>query len=235
MYMIELKIDQAAWLRFLHREGLDDEDFGYGLHAWLKAAFGELAPKPFRLFLKRPRPLRVLAYSTVDAAALRDRLTNFADPAVYAACPPEYVDSRKMPQWQSGRRLAFEVLCCPVRRRSTTSGVREKDVFLVHADHTPKKNILDRTSIYRQWLEEQFSTAAQIHDLRLEGFQLIRQTRRTQTKNHQRKRFHPMRPQALLRGECVIQEENKFFQLVARGIGRHRAFGYGMLLLRPPR
>ena len=35
-------------------------------------------------------------------------------------------------------------------------------------------------------------------------------------------------------GALTITDGEKFAQLLARGIGRHRAYGYGMLLLRPP-
>jgi len=41
------------------------------------------------------------------------------------------------------------------------------------------------------------------------------------------------RPQALLKGVLTVKESNTFNRLLARGIGRHRAFGYGMLLLKP--
>jgi CRISPR system Cascade subunit CasE len=41
-------------------------------------------------------------------------------------------------------------------------------------------------------------------------------------------------PDAVLRGRLQIEDGNGFARLVARGIGRHRAFGFGMLLLMPP-
>lgn len=40
-------------------------------------------------------------------------------------------------------------------------------------------------------------------------------------------------PDAVLRGELVITDAAKFTELLASGIGRHKAYGYGMLLLRP--
>jgi CRISPR system Cascade subunit CasE len=36
------------------------------------------------------------------------------------------------------------------------------------------------------------------------------------------------------RGEFNITDRDGFDQLLRRGIGRHRAFGFGMLLLSPP-
>ena len=43
------------------------------------------------------------------------------------------------------------------------------------------------------------------------------------------------RPQALFGGTAVIRDGERFAALLARGIGRHRAFGSGMVLLSPPR
>ena len=40
-------------------------------------------------------------------------------------------------------------------------------------------------------------------------------------------------PDAVMRGSITVTEPSGFSDLVARGIGRHRAYGYGMLLLRP--
>jgi CRISPR system Cascade subunit CasE len=40
-------------------------------------------------------------------------------------------------------------------------------------------------------------------------------------------------PEALMSGRLAVSDGPAFADLVARGVGRHRAFGFGMLLLRP--
>ena len=40
-------------------------------------------------------------------------------------------------------------------------------------------------------------------------------------------------PDAVMRGILTITDSDAFSELLAHGIGRHRAYGYGMLLLRP--
>ena len=40
-------------------------------------------------------------------------------------------------------------------------------------------------------------------------------------------------PDAIMRGTLTIVDSDAFTVLLARGVGRHRAYGYGMLLLRP--
>jgi CRISPR system Cascade subunit CasE len=237
LHMIELMPDLTALLRFLYGRGLDDrsdEDLGYGVHAWLRAAFGDLAPKPFRLFAQRGRPVRILGYSAADAAALGRRSHEFADPSVHAVCSPEHMASREMPTLASGRRVAFEVLCCPVARKSRT-GV-EKDLFLVQADRRDTDKGLDRAQIYCDWIRERLDGVADVVDIRMAGFRLVPQARRTQPVGAGRKRARLTRPHVLITGECVVADEDRFMRdSMGKGIGRHRAFGYGMLLLKPPR
>ena len=40
-------------------------------------------------------------------------------------------------------------------------------------------------------------------------------------------------PDVVMRGVLTVTDSDAFSNLLARGIGRHRAYGYGMLLLRP--
>lgn len=234
-HMVELQLELPALLRFLHGQGLDtqaDQDLGYGVHAWMGAAFGELAPKPWRLLMGRGRPPRVLGYASHGADALRLRLEEFADPSVLAVCPPDRVASRAMPRWREGRHLAFEVQACPVGRKAG-SGI-EKDVFLIRADATEGE--LRRDAVYCDWAREQIERggAAKVTSIHLDGFRLIRQMRRPHGTSRDRKRSQLVRPQALFRGELTVADPEAFEGLLARGVGRHRSFGYGMLLLRPP-
>lgn len=239
LHMIEVRPDLTALLRFLRDQGLGagdgDEDLGYGIHAWLAAAFGALAPKPWRVLLNRGGPPRILGYAQCDADQLRLQLREFAEPAVFAVCPvPDVmIVSKAMPAWRSGRRLAFEVLCCPVGRKAR-SGV-EKDLFLIRADAAPQAPV-ERELVYCEWVRARMEreSAATVGQIRLAGFRQVRQTRQTQGGAGNRKRKHILRPHALLRGDLTVEDPEAFTDLLARGIGRHRSFGYGMLLLRPP-
>lgn len=65
--------------------------------------------------------------------------------------------------------------------------------------------------------------------LQLEGFRIVRLLRKAEGAG--RRDF--LAPQAKLGGILTVQDGTAFQTLLARGIGRHRAFGYGMLLLRP--
>lgn len=237
LHMVELRPDLLSLTRFLHNQGLasvSDEDLGYGVHAWLNAAFGDRAPKPWRLFADHRRPTRILGYAPYDAKMLRARLTEFADPSVHAVCkdPDADILSRTMPQWQTGRRLRFEVQCCPVGRKAG-SGV-EKDLFLIKVERGDDGPIT-RESVYCEWVRKavEESEAAQIGQIALKGFRLVRQTRKATLDATTRRAKTLTRPLAIVEGELTIADPVAFSRLLARGIGRHRAFGYGMILLRP--
>ncbi len=233
LHLVELQIDLVPLYSFLHGRGLskEDTDLGYGVHSWLKAAFGELAPQPWRLLVDRVRPTRILGYSRYGAEVLQRRMQEFADPSVAQVCPDPGLTmaSRIMPAWVEGRRLGFQTLLCPVGRKAR-SGL-EKDLFLIKAD-TQEKG-LRREEVYTQWAKSnfgQFSTT--INEIRLVGFRLVKQTRPTQGAGRRYRTTN--RPQALLEGILTVGDPQDFQRLLARGLGRHRAFGYGMILLRPP-
>lgn len=240
LYMLELRPDPLALLRFLRGQGLaataQDDDFGYAVHAWLRAAFDSLAPQPWRLFADRRRTLRVLGYGAHDAGDLRQRLAEFADPQTFAVCPlPEdLILGKPMPAWPRGRRLGFELQCCPVGR--TADHGTEKDLFLLRAD-SAESGQLSREAVYCAWATEhlQLSRACTVTEARMTGFRLVRQQRRPEAPDGQRASAHLVRPQVLVQGELTVGDPEAFAQLLASGIGRHKAFGYGMLLLRPVR
>jgi len=238
--MVQLHPDPAALLRFLTSQGQHhraDSDLGYGVHAWLVATFGALAPRPFRLHLDRDnrKPPKLLAYSPHGRAALLDQAA-FAEPAARAVSPLEQdlaVAALPGPaHWQPGRRLGFEVLACPVARRART-GI-ERDCFLHQADRAVADAGLDRAAVYRDWLAARIQAAATVATCDLAGFHLVQQFRQGHREGG-RGRGHAnlVRPAALLRGILQIADGAAFHALLARGVGRHGAFGYGMLLVRP--
>lgn len=242
LYMVQLRLDPISLIQFAQDHGVNraaDEDLGYGIHAWLAALFGPLAPKPFRLLepgvaWRKDQPLQWLGYSRQDGATLREQAETFALPLALAVCDTaELLRAKPMPTtWTVGRRLGFEVLVCPVSRRET-----EKDVFLRRIEMADAVDPpVSRATVYGEWLARQVEGAVTLESVQLAGFRLVRLLRRSQRTATQEQRFgRPViLPQALLRGVMTVQDEAAFAALLARGVGRHRAFGYGMLLLRPP-
>lgn len=236
--LLQIQPDWPKLVRFLQAQGLNDradEDWGYGLHAWLAALFGEFTPKPFRLFLdpRNRKPPKLLAYTTYTKESLLEHAQTFPEPIAREVCDLQQgIASAVLPgSWRSGRRLGFEVMTCPIVR----NGDKERDVFLAAADRAGKEGGLRRERVYSEWLIEQLAPTCVVETVEMVGFRLIRQLRRNQASsgNSERKATAKIRPQALLRGIMTVRDGEAFGKLLASGIGRHRAFGYGMLLLRP--
>lgn len=243
LYMVQLRLSAERLIRFAQDQGINqawDEDLGYCAHAWLAATFGPLAPKPFRLLdpgtaWRKDRPLQWLSYSAYDGTTLREQAETFAAPLALAVCDPaELTLAKRMPAaWTAGRRLGFEVLTCPVSRRDT-----EKDVFLRAIETTGVNDeSVSRAAVYARWLTHRLEPAAVVESANLDRFRLMRMMRREQADAEQEKRRlrRMVYPQALLRGELTVRDGEAFAAVLARGMGRHRAFGYGMLLLKPLR
>lgn len=220
----------AAWAtRFGLTAGGDD--LGYALHTLLAAAFGDAAPKPFRYF----GDVRgLLAYTTYDPDALQLAVQTAA-PDVHAALGLDRFAARSFPhQWPAGRRVGFELRIRPVLR---TSQGKERDVFLAAIDkRTEPDGELSREVVYAEWLRNELARgdAAAVERLQLDGFRLSASLRKGAATAGKRPARRVAGPDAVFSGELNVRDPAGFTALLTRGIGRHRAFGFGMLLLRPP-
>jgi CRISPR system Cascade subunit CasE len=149
-------------------------------------------------------------------------------------------ETREMPAFAFGQRLGFRTRVCPIARTRRPGerplGVdrhgkvkhREIDAF-IHATLTAPNNVrVDREDVYTQWLTRELDRdgASTLNVARLAEF------KRELMRRHGSARVE--RPNAVLEGDLTVRDPATFCALLARGIGRHRAFGFGMLLLRPP-
>lgn len=238
MYMIDLPLDAARLVRFAFRQGhgrLADDDFGYAAHAWLSATLGDLAPRPFRLMENR-HGLRMLGYANQSLDALAEHARTFSQPDALTVCDWSAAAGKVMPNtWQTGRRLGFELRTCPISRAE-----RERDVYLVALSRAQESGSKppSRPQVYVEWLVCQMEKGGAVHvsktTIDLIGFRRVRGQRVSRSPDGKKGRAIE-RPDALFSGELTVHNPGAFTGLLARGIGRHRAFGFGMLLLRPPR
>ncbi|MCS6803420.1 MAG: type I-E CRISPR-associated protein Cas6/Cse3/CasE [Dehalococcoidia bacterium] len=229
LHLVRLPIRLPPLLRFSRERGipLEDDDLGYLLHAWLTALFAGVAPKPFRYFARRGE---LLGYARESAEELLERAKACGDPLAWSALEVDGVASKPMPErWRCGQRLWIEALVCPTSRR----GGEEKDIYLRAIDRgvVPGRS---RGELYREWFIARCQPALDLERVELLGMRarcrLIRRSRR------QGSRLRVVeRPTALFGASARIRDAASFASLLARGIGRHRAFGFGMLLLAPPR
>jgi CRISPR system Cascade subunit CasE len=210
------------------------------LHGHLNALFGDLLPQPFHSVPLRG-DLEVLGYCQSDEAVLRQQAETFAHPLVLDSV--KRLASKAMPSaWRPGQRLGFEVRVCPVVRLSSDLGKfkkgKELDAFLATCLRQGEGVDVSRLDVYRQWLQQRCDGAARLLQVDLKQLAQTRIFRRHQERQGPgggRRGKVLERPEALLQGELEIVDAVAFHRLLARGIGRHKAFGFGMLRLRPPR
>jgi CRISPR system Cascade subunit CasE len=213
-----------------------ESDLGYLLHCAMKELFGADAPSPFAIERSAGRYAGVLAYSHRDHDALKAHADAFADPSVHSCCDLQGLTSKRMPHaWKDGTRVGFRVRTCPIVRMSS-DGPRwkkgaEVDAFLARCWKQEGANV-DREEVYRTWLLNELDRrGAQLIHCEMKAFQRQRYVRRDHSAE---RRAHVVeRPDALLEGVLEVRRGVDFTSLLRRGVGRHRAFGFGMLLLKP--
>lgn len=231
----------GAWmasedLRPRDRPGFDE---GYAWHALLAAAFGARAPRPFRVIARRGRPPRLLAYTQTPLADLRDHAAAFADALAIAALRPDLAAEKPMPAFAAGRRLGFEVRIRPTIRRDRDGDrtrTAELDAYVAAREAAAPDAAPDRADVYAAWLAERLraggASMARAHPIELRRQRLLRRGR--SGPGGTRDLLGVEGHSATFAGTLEVVDASAFAALLARGVGRHRAFGFGMLLLRPP-
>jgi len=242
MHMVQLQLAMRALFARARTVGMrgGDPDLGYLVHCRLQELFGEHAPAPFSidepLPNRRDDSLRVLAYSGLDAEAL-ERVSGERQ----AGEPLDFsrLLSKRMPAPAVGAELAFETRVCPVLRKSSAGAHHRKgaevDVFIDECWRHEKSEAVSREAVYERWLRQRLHEGgAELLAGSLERFELRDLFRRTQASSERRKGRRPWKPDAVLSGRLRVSDADAFATLLRRGVGRHRAFGFGMLLLRKP-
>lgn len=239
LHLVRAPIDMRGFHRWGADRGLVGRagfDEGHGLHHLLTECFGRGAIASFRLMVAPTGATATLyGYSTQSADALRAEAARVAPPEHLAVLPLDRLESKPMSDdWPANHRLGFDLKLRPVsrsRRPDDETSRGERDVFLREALGRAEGEMAamgrTREVVYRDWLAAQFDRhrGARLDAARLVHFQRT-MVRRSGTAGSEG-------PEIVLHGDLTVTEPAAFGNLIARGIGRHRAYGYGMLLLRP--
>ena len=238
LHLIEMPLSLPALNRWVGQRnigrGLFDE--GLALHHLLGEAFGPAVLQPFRLLIApRARTGTLYAYSAAPADDLRVTAAPVLGPSEAGILSLEALRSIERPEtaWREGMRLGFDLKIRPtVRLASPLKGMdvqfskgAEVDAFLCETlrnDHARP-----REDVYLDWLAARLAPVAALE--------------RDVSRLHQFRRVKCLRgarrvegPDAVIHGTLTVCDPSGFARLLQRGVGRHRSYGYGMLLLRPP-
>lgn len=252
LHLVRLPVDLNALARAAENRGWTGGrrlafDEGAALHHLLTETFGPAALQPFRLTVA-PRKASggLYAYTSVDPAELAETAAMTAMPEVVAALAPGAMESKPMPtEWRAGRRIGIDVRLRPTVRLfkdiappADRNGGRahgfakgaEIDAFLSEAlTHEDRLRMAEagrtREAVYRDWLAARLAGIATIEEARLASFRRSLAARGG--------RAHEA-PDVVMHGTVRIEEPLRFAEILEKGVGRHRTYGFGMLLLRPP-
>lgn len=231
LHMLHLEVTPRPLYEWARQIGITTRDRGYLIHSAMRATFGKAAPQPFVVMGNGHTPrLKILGYAPHGKSGLVQALT-IAEPVLSRVFSESTIDEKHMPTLPVGTEFGFRVECCPITRCSQPNGKpREKDVFLAACDAHPEGG-LDRVAVYADWLAAELGRngAAELMDASMCGFRLVVPVRRSGEKP----KSMGKRPLAAISGTLRVRDAEAFGSLLARGIGRHRAFGLGMILLRP--
>jgi CRISPR system Cascade subunit CasE len=229
MFLAQASIDVVSTFRhlkeFLQPSALDDESLI--LKTILSEGFSGGKIRPWSIHARiGPRRI-IVGYSETDAAELNRRRA-LALPSVQQAIGEAI--SVPLPALTSGERYCFAIRLVPTIRATKAEGRRygEHDAFLIKADALGKDAGLKRDDVYRDYLAERLAGATVEH-ARLVQFRLTKFMRPTKDGSVSGKTM----PEAVMEGHLRVDDSTKLYEAIGRGIGRQRAYGCGMLRLKP--
>lgn len=251
VHMVHAPIDVGALMRWtgdrkLIRRGTFDD--GWALHTLLSGMFGKGVLQPFRMFWSDQRRTgTIYAYTSQDRRSLQETARMVAPPEYCSIIRPERICTKQMPQvFRSGQRFGFDLRARPVRRvqedvRDTRHDKvvkkgSEVDAYWLERLRMPEDGTaasspraaeeapVRRERCYHEWLSARVANAAEVKACRIRSFRRAKAIRG---------RGIVEGPDVVLHGELVLGDTDGFAKVLRHGVGRHKAYGYGMLLLRP--
>lgn len=241
LHMVRVALDAPVMVRWARQRHLPlwQLDEGYIAHCALDELFGPGAIRPFAMDDVAGRSWTVLGYASHSGEVLKDRARAAAEPELFARCDWSQFVSKPMPaEWSIGARFAFRLRSCPVVRMNADGAHYRKgaevDAFLAHCWSVGDGVVVDRAAVYVEWLRARLERGgARLEKVEVASFRRARLLRRQQ--GGERTPSLVERPAVVFRGVLEIAEPALFGALLQQGVGRHRAFGFGMLQLAHPR
>ena len=237
MHLVQISIDVPKALRFYrrlwpaHSPAFRDE--GFLFKTVLTEVLGSTAPRPWRVQAWRPGGESVvLGYSRQPAEDLRDQ-ARLALPELAAAVPADSIFSRPAHLPDKGKVVQLWTTICPtIRQGSRRDGShQERDAFLVEVEKATREERppVPRLEVYAEYLRNRAASAGELSDIRAAAWRLQEMTRKGKGGEPTVSfRF----PTATLVGQLRVSDTLALERLIQTGVGRARAYGYGMLLLK---
>lgn len=230
-HLIHIPVDPVAFGRWAgHRDltvgGVFDES--HACHVLLSGLFGKGAFQPYRLFSPEVGGWSLYGCSQSSAEDLMVNADLVGTPEMLAVVDLDGVKGKVLPEsFRPGLRIGFDLRICPTRRK----GNLEQDAYLSEARYLFPENPkgmheegITRADVYGKWLGERLGEAAVLESFRIASFRRRKMVRSGSV-------FEG--PEVVAQGTVQVKDPEEFRSLVHGGIGRGKAYGFGMFLLRP--
>lgn len=211
--------------------GCSDEKFILKT-ALTEVLVGDAKLRPWRIQHASPDgTLMVLGYSHRDAAKVK---TLIADglPELANAFDAESVFSRPIRQFAEGERLQVQARVCATKQvRTGPTQRKELDAWAADTRLREKAGqpARGREEAYEAYLADAILPGAAILNSRIVGFAINAFARKDANGIPSLSTKHPV---VEFDAICEVTDSQEFARLLATGIGRSRAYGCGMLLIR---
>lgn len=222
--------DLARWSAQRGMSANKRPDIRASLHHLLDETFGQSVMKPYRIYKNPKDPSRssIYGYSKKTRNDLVQMSNMIACPNALEVINVEDIRAKAMPaNWKSGAILGFDVCTVPVRRRKGSG--KEIDVHVLDLQRlqgAPDSEKPTQAESYLNWLQEKFGDAAEViaDTVAYRSTPVATKRKKTQVKV----------PETTFMGNMKIKDPDAFAQMLENGIGRHKSYGYGMVMLRGP-
>ena len=236
IHLARIGIDPQALRTYAAMTRTGDDDGLYATHHALRKMFGDNAPQPFHAVLSGPEP-HVVGYLDAKRAGLLASTEGEGD-VVLRRVFSEPVRTREMPVvWEDGARLSFRLRGRPVVRYSdeaadlvekTTGWRPPAEVDVVVAASRKTGTPADPSETCRAWLERRLGDVASVETFVLKDYRQVSSRRSSHGPDG---RILVPGPDATMAGILTVGNGEEFGRMLAKGIGRHCAFGYGMMMV----
>lgn len=236
LHLARIGIDPQALRTYAAMTRTGDDDGLYATHHALRKMFGDNAPQPFHAVLSGPEP-HVVGYLDAERAGLLASMEGKGD-AVLRRVFSDRVLTREMPAvWEDGARLSFRLRGRTVVRYSeevadlvekTTGWRPPAEVDAVLAASRKTGTPADPNEVCREWLERRLGDVATVETFVLKDYRQVSSKRSSHGPDG---RVMVPGPDATMAGILTVHDGERFAGMLARGIGRHSAFGYGMMMV----
>lgn len=230
-HLVHIQMNSRKFGTWAAQRGLSDRrgfDPHNAMHVLLSALFGKGALQPYRLFQPDTGPWSVYGHSAMSAEELSETARLVGTPDMLEVIDLESLRGKPLPeQVPEGRRIGFDIRLFPVMRRGED---QVRDAYAALRERQLRDGgdmgggVLSREKVYREWFAERMGGAAELETFRMTAFSMSRMVRSG-------KAFTG--PDLVAQGTLRVTGPERFRPLLHEGVGRARAYGFGLMLLRP--